>query len=113
MFICYSGPISIHLISCPFVQVVNPEMPNFRWPLLYHDISLAKEVINLRPEKPSDWETVATKLSDIFSSEEMPILLKGRGCRKRLDLLLKKYRDEDTKGLKQYVTYVFISGQPR
>ena len=79
-------------------------MPNFRWPSLYNDISLAKEVISLRPEKTSDWETIATKLSAIFSSEEMPILLKGRACRDRLDLLLKKYRDEDSKALKRYVT---------
>ena len=64
-----------------FVQDINQEMPNFRWPSLYHDMSLSKEVINLCPEKPSDWETID-------------------------DLLLKKYRDEDAKALKRYVTYV-------
>ena len=79
-------------------------MPNFRWPWLYHDISLAKEVNSLRPEKPCDWESIATKLSAIFSSEDMPIIIKGRACRERLDLLLIKYREEDAKALKRYVT---------
>ena len=79
-------------------------MPNFRWPLLYHDISLAEEVYSTRPEKPSDWEVIAAKLSVLFSrKDDKSISLKGRGCRERLDLLIKKYKEEDKKALKRYV----------
>ena len=67
-----------------------------------HDIALAKEVISLRPEKPVDWDTIACTLSSTFSSEDKPVVLKGRGCRERLELLLKKFRDEDRKALKRY-----------
>jgi len=83
-------------------------MPNFRWPLLYHDIALAKEVISLRPEKPSDWGNIATKLSAIFSSKEKPVMIKGRACRERLDLLLKKYKEEDVKALRRYVRLGYL-----
>ena len=79
-------------------------MPNFRWPSLFHDVSLAREIISLRPEKSSDWASIATKLSTLFSSDEKPIMITSRACRERLDLLLKKYREEDTKALKRYVT---------
>lgn len=83
-------------------------MPNFRWPLLYHDISLAKEVNSTRPEKPSDWEVIAAKLCALFSKkDDKMISLKGRGCRERLDLLLKKYKEEDKKALKRYVAVPF------
>lgn len=79
-------------------------MPNFRWPTVYHDISLAKEVYSTRPEKPSDWEVIAAKLSVLFSTkDDKSISLKGRGCRERLDLLIKKYKEEDRKALKRYV----------
>ena len=77
-------------------------MPNFRWPLVYHDVSLAKEVYSTRPEKSSDWEVIAAKLSVVFSTRDDKIIsLKGRGCRKRLDLLMKKYKEEDKKALKR------------
>lgn len=79
-------------------------MPNFRWPLLQHDIFLAKEAISKRPEKALDWNSIATNLSKKFSTEEKPIVIKGRACRERLDLLVRKYRDEDTKALKRYAT---------
>ena len=49
-----------------------------------------------------DWENIAVKLSLLFSSEEKAILIKGRACRERLDLLLMKYREEDAKALKRY-----------
>ena len=48
---------------------INPEMPNFRVAFAVSYISLTKEVTNICLEKPSDWDTVATKLSDIFSSK--------------------------------------------
>ena len=65
-------------------------MPNFRWPLLYHDLSLAKDVISIRPEKTSDWDAIAAKLSTLFSTDAKPVSIKGRACHERLDLLLKK-----------------------
>ena len=79
-------------------------MPNFRWHLVYHDISLAQEVYSTRPEKPSHWEVIAAKLSALFSNKcDKIISLKGRGCRERFDLLIKKYKEEDKKALKRYV----------
>ena len=80
-------------------------MPNFRWPLLYHDLCLAKDVISSRPEKACDWEAIATKLSTLFSTDDKPISIKGRACRERLDLLLKKFREEDCKALKRFVSH--------
>ena len=85
-------------------------MPHLRWPLLYHNIALAKEVISLRPEKPSDWGNIATKLSAIFSSEEKSVMIKGRACRERLDFLLKKYREEDVKALRRFQYYSGCTG---
>ena len=76
-------------------------MPNFRWPELSNDLALAKEVMSLRPEKPCNWDAIATKLSALFSTNEKPVILKGIGCRERMDLLLKKFKDEDAKSLKR------------
>ena len=63
-----------------------------------------KEIYSTRPEKPSDWEVIAARLSALFSKkDDKSITLKGRGCRDRLDLLMKKYKEEDKKALKRYV----------
>ena len=75
-------------------------MPGFRWEIK-HDLALASEVVSKRPEKPADWIALAEALNNAFSSEEKPFLVKGRGCRDRMDLLLKKYKDEDKKALKR------------
>ena len=86
-------------------------MPNFRWPSLFHDISLCKKVYSVRPEKPSDWESIAQKLSKVFTDHDdkgQSIAVKGRGCRERLELLVKKFRDEDRKALKRYVSFICI-----
>ena len=76
-------------------------MPNFRWPLLQHDISLAKEVVSRRPEKTNDWDMIAKELSKNFSMPDKPVVLKGRACKDRLELLVKKYRDEDARALRR------------
>ena len=57
-------------------------MPQFLWPELRHDISLAREVASSRPSKPADWESIAGVLSSTFSTEDKPIELKGRGVEK-------------------------------
>ena len=80
-------------------------MPYFRWPLLYHNISLVKDVISVRPEKACDWDMIAAKLSALFSTDDKPISIEGRACRERLDQLLKKYREQDAKALKRLVTH--------
>ena len=67
-------------------------MPNFRWSLLFNDLSLAKEVFSLHPDKPADWENIATKLSTLFSTDDKPVFIKGQARKDRLELLLKKYR---------------------
>ena len=79
-------------------------MLNFRWPSFFHDISLAKEVVSARPDKMSEWDLIGADLSAKFTRQDgKPVSLKGRGCKDRLDLLIKKYNDEDHKALKQYV----------
>ena len=76
-------------------------MPQFRWPNISHNLSLAKEVVSVRPSKPSDWEEIAGKLSVAFSTEDRPVDLKGRGCRERTDRLMEKFKAEDNKALKR------------
>ena len=75
-------------------------MPGFRWEV-NHDIALASEVVSKRPQKPADWIDLAEARSRSFSTEEKPVQLKGRGCKERMDLLLKKYKDDDKKALKR------------
>jgi hypothetical protein len=48
-----------------------------------------------------EWESVAETLSEIFSIAEKVVILKGRGCRERVDRLLMKYNEEDKKNLKK------------
>ena len=76
-------------------------MAPFRWPELWHDVALATEVAARRPTRPQDWDEIAQALSEAFSTQEKPVQLKGRGCRERMDLLLKKYKDNDAKALKK------------
>lgn len=75
-------------------------MPGFKYDLK-RDLSLANEVMASRPAKLADWDSIAVKLSLLFSTNEQPVLLKGRGCRDRLELILKKYQEEDKKALKR------------
>ena len=77
-------------------------MPAFRWPDIYHDVSLAKEVISKRPKKAEDWESIATWLNLAFSTGDKPVYLKGRGCRERMNRLLEKYKSEEVRALKRY-----------
>ena len=72
-------------------------MPSFRWP----DVALATEVTCHRPQNPADRETIASTLSKVFSTIEKSVQLKGRGCKERMELLLRKYKEEDAKALKR------------
>lgn len=65
------------------------------------DIALATEFARERPEKPSEWDKIAESLSELFSNDEKKVPLKGRGCRERMDRILKKYKEEDAKSLKR------------
>lgn len=89
--------MSLILLSISFAVC---EMPGFRYELM-HDLALATETAASRPNKPAEWESVAAKLSKRFSTEEKPVVLKGRGCRERLELLLKKHQDDDKNALKR------------
>ena len=76
-------------------------MPGFYWEVS-HDIALATEVVSRCPNKPVDWAQISEALNQSFLlSLDKPVLLKGRGCKERMDLLLKKYRDEDRRALKR------------
>ena len=75
-------------------------MLSFWWPDVANDVALATEVTSHRPQKPADWETIATTLSKVFSTTEKSVQLKGRGCREKMELL-RKYKEEDAKALKR------------
>ena len=76
-------------------------MTPFTWPNVSYDLLLCKKVLARRSWSPFEWESVAETLSEIFSSEERAVNLKGRGCRERVDRLLIKYNEEDKKNLKK------------
>ena len=70
-----------------FYIVSKEDMTVFRWSEAWRDIALAKNVICFRPTKPVDWDEIAAKLSEAFSAAKDKLVeLKGRGCRKRLDI---------------------------
>ena len=77
------------------------EMSPFRWPLLQYDTMLCKEVLARRPSSPSDWDSIAEALSQVFSTADKPVELKGRGCKERLDRLIEKFNQNDKKSLKR------------
>ena len=74
-------------------------MPQFRWPDVAHDVSLAKEVVRQRPSKLADCEVIAGILSSAFSTPSNPVQLKGRGCRERLERLVERFRAADSQSL--------------
>ena len=68
---------------------------------MHHDLALATETASRRPNRPTDWDAIADKLSEQFSKLGNPIQLKGISCREQLDLLSRRYVDEDKKSLKR------------
>lgn len=76
-------------------------MAPFRWPETRHDLALAKEVAQYMPGKPQEWDDIAKRLSEVFSTEVKQVELKGRGCRERMDRILDRYKEEDAKALKR------------
>jgi hypothetical protein len=76
--------------------------------MLQNDVNLAKEVVETRPEKPSDWDNIASRLNPIFSltTNGKAVELKGRNCRERMEILLKKYKADDSAALKRYNQWV-------
>ena len=76
-------------------------MAPFRWPEARHELALAREVARLNPEKPDEWEAIARRLGEAFSTDSNIVELKGRGCREKMDRILTKYKAEDVKGLKR------------
>ena len=76
-------------------------MAPFRWPSIQYDAMLCKEVLAKRPSSPNDWDIVAEVLSQVFSTEDKPVQLKGRGCKERLDRLIEKYIQDDKRALKK------------
>ena len=78
-------------------------MAPIRWPLLQHDIDLAKEVVASRPDKPCDWDNIASRLNSLFSVTNGKVVeLKGRSCRERVERLLTKYKAADALARKRY-----------
>ena len=84
-------------------------MAPFRWPKVEHDIALCKEIIAVRPKRPEEWESVASSLSVVFSTDEIPVCLRGRACREHLDLLIKKFKADEKAALKRcYDTFLLF-----
>ena len=86
-------------------------MPGFR-SNVEEDTALCVEVCKVRPEKPIQWLDVADSLNKIFTFESQDIQLKGGGCKEKLFLLTKKYKEDDRRALKRCVggvyTYAYI-----
>ena len=76
-------------------------MAPFRWPKVDQDIALCKGIIAQRPRKPDDWEDIAEFLSNLFTTENNPVQLKGGGCREQSEVLVKKHKSEERKALKR------------
>ena len=64
-------------------------MGPFRWPKVDQDIALCKEIIARRFTKPDDWEDIAEFLSNLFTPENKPVQIKGRGCREGVSCWLR------------------------
>ena len=73
-----------------------------------NDVDLAIEVAAARPEKSSDWDLFAAKLSNHFSTPEKPVELTGRSCRECMDRILEKYKSEESRSLKRYLHILII-----
>ncbi|XP_015758486.1 PREDICTED: uncharacterized protein LOC107337767 [Acropora digitifera] len=76
-------------------------MAQFRWPKVENDIALLKEIVARRPSKADEWDDIVEFLSSLFSTENNPVVLNGRGCRERSELLIKKFKSEEPKALKR------------
>ena len=64
-------------------------MAPLRWPDIWHELALAKEVAKYFPKALRVGRTeVAKILSNAFSTGDKPI--KGRGCREKMDKILEK-----------------------
>ena len=111
--VCVAGGlynIKAWMLKADYCWFVHPtglfdpaSMPTFRWPDTSYDIALAKEVVSSRPTKPVDWDLIANNLNTVFSSENVQVSLKGRGCKERMERLLNKYRTDDTASIRRYV----------
>ena len=72
-------------------------MAPFHWPETHHGLALANEVAQYVPEKRQEWEDIAKRRSEAFSTEAKQVELKGRGCRERMDRTLDSYKEENAK----------------
>lgn len=94
--------MSLLLFCFQFLGAIRVNiMAPFRWPKMDQDIALCKEIIARRPMKVDDWENIGEFLSNLFTTENNPVQLKGRGCREQSELLVKKYKSEEWKALKR------------
>ena len=69
----------MHFLCCssPFFSRTTSQNASFRWPEIWQDIALAKQVVSDRPTKPADWEILANALNTVFSREGSKVSLKG------------------------------------
>ena len=79
----------------------------FRWDL-EEDKELCVEVCKVRPEKSIQWLDVSESLNKQFTSTSRDVQHMGKGCKERLFLLIKKYKEEDGRGLKRCVGGVYM-----
>ena len=102
-FLCTTYLILSHVL--PILEAVDSSFAKFQMASHLSRSFLMKDLISVRPEKASDWDIIAAKFSELFSTDEKPISLEGRASCERLDLLLKKYREQDAKALKRFVSH--------
>lgn len=55
----------------------------------------------MRPDKLMQWLNVAETMNNNFSSKSKEAQLKKRGCKERLFLMTKKYKEDNKRALKR------------
>ena len=75
--------------------------PPFRWPKPSQVLALVRECAKEMPEKTSDYEVIAERLSSAFSTEHQEVTIKARGAKEKMERILKKYKGEDNQSLKR------------
>ena len=80
-------------------------MAPFGWPCLNCDMMMAIDILANKPEKVSEWDAIADRLSAAFSQANngKVVELKARGSKDRMERLLKKYEIDDSRSLKSFV----------
>ena len=92
----FYGLPKVHKNGCPLRPIVS-----FISTPTYNLFKHVAKILRPNPEKPDEWEAIAKRLGEVFSTDSNTVELKGRGCREKMDRILTKYKAEEVKDLKK------------